>query len=303
MTGTSPIHHSDFNVALTSLASGVQNAMVSWHNTRTASLRAGSESVPRARNLFAPVTKSLQNHWKEIMQYLQRCHTFSGDAIIWSNSLEEEGPNSDSTLLLEELTSCSHELCLQSEALVRQSDENIECLSSLEPHLPELLRGSITYNATACPQTTQFLGLSYSHNGLEDVSSARAALAEIRASLSVAYQFWTGVSTTCRSLLKSDENILRDRARNLGDTWKEYQERIVEAKVSITRSLDAVAIEPAAPPPSLRRQQRRRGSSKSEASSSSSNLSSPRRIGSLDDEVPNACWRFGLFSVGERKKR
>ncbi|KAJ6460349.1 hypothetical protein C8R47DRAFT_1160969 [Mycena vitilis] len=300
MTGTFPIHHSDFNVALTSLASGVQNAMVSWHNTQTASLRAGCETVPRTRNLFAPVTKCLQNHWQEIMQYLQKCHTFSGDAILWSNSLEEDGPNSDLTLLLEELTSCSHEICLQGEALVRQSDENIECLSSLEPHLPELLRGSITYDATA---TTLFLGLNSSHNALEDFASARAALAEIRASLSMAYTFWTAVSTTCRSLLTSDENILQDRARNLGNTWKEYQEQIMEAKVSITRSLDAVAIEPAAPSPSLRRQQRRRGSSKSEASTSSSNLLSPRRIGSLDDEVPNSCWRFGLFSAGERKKR
>jgi hypothetical protein len=138
---------------------------------------------------------------------------------------------------------------------------------------------------------------------LAAIASTNVALTDIRASLCMLYQFWTATSEACRSLLKSHENITRDHAQKLGDTWQEYQEEIRVAKGSITSSLDAVAIEPAAPP-AFRRQQRRRGSSKSEASVASLPRSSPRRMSSLDDDgVPQACWGFGMFSFGERKRR
>ncbi|KAJ6577353.1 hypothetical protein B0H19DRAFT_1370568 [Mycena capillaripes] len=291
---TPALLHPDFKVPLKGLASSVQNAMVSWYSVRTASLRSSSQTTI-LRNPLAPLTKSLQIHWANMNPYLQKSNDFSEDVVTWSNSLEG-GPDPGSTSLLEELASCSDELCRQTEALVSQSDEDIKCLFSLESKLSDLLRGSSKYTHNGVfPETTAFLGLTSSSP--DGFLATSAALSEIRAHLYMLSQCWTIVSDACRSLLKLDGNIPQDHTRKLGDIWKEYQAEILDAKVSIARSLDAVGVEPAIRP-DPRRQQRRRGSSKSEASSSSSALLSPRRMHSLDDEVPQSCW--GGFG---RKKR
>ncbi|KAJ7914893.1 hypothetical protein B0H13DRAFT_2001547 [Mycena leptocephala] len=286
---TPSLRHLDFKGALRGLASSVQDVMLSWHNVQTASLGTSSQAtLPRVRNSLAPLTKSLEIHWNDILAFLQKCHNFSEDAITWRKSFGD----GDSFSLLEELTAYSDEICLLCEALVGQSDPAIECLSSLTPQLSDLLRG-LRY--APAPATAAFLGVT-SPDGLAAIASTNVALTDIRASLCMLYQFWTATSEACRSLLKSHENITRDHAQKLGDTWQ-------DCKGSITSSLDAVAIEPAAPP-AFRRQQRRRGSSKSEASVASLPRSSPRRMSSLDDDgVPQACWGFGMFSFGERKRR
>ncbi|KAF8207194.1 hypothetical protein K438DRAFT_1815866 [Mycena galopus ATCC 62051] len=283
---TAPARHPDFKVALGSLSSSIQNAMDSSSQT----------TLLRARNLFALFRNSLHDHWTEILAYLQECHTFSANASITGDDFIGEDPESVSQWL-DELTSDSGNICRKSEVLVRQSDQGIECLSSLMPQLSELLRGPLK-STTGFSATYTFLEMS-PPDGLAALASTSAAVAEIRTSLRMLHQFWAAVSETCRSLQKSSEPITLDRVRKLGDTWKEYRQEIVQAKVSITKSLDAVAIEPAALSIS-RRPQRRRGSSKSEMSISSSPRVSPRRMSSLDDsdEVPKSCW---AFSIGRKR--
>jgi hypothetical protein len=249
------------------------------------------------------------------MAYLQECYRFGEDAIIWERSLGDS--ILESVSWLEELTSFSDEIKLKSEELVRQSGQDIEALSHLTLQLSELLRAAsksstgklmvsvdaspLNLNQTVFPTPPAFLQ-TRAPDGPAAIASISAALVEIRTSLCMLQQFWTAASETCRSLNKSKENITLDRARKLGDTWREYQQEILETKVSIAKSLDAVATEPAAPR-AFRRQQRR-GSSKSEISNSSSpqSSSSPRRMSSLDDDqVPKACWGFGGFLLGKRR--
>ncbi|KAJ7352473.1 hypothetical protein DFH08DRAFT_1078150 [Mycena albidolilacea] len=289
--------HPDFKAALRGLSLSVQNAMVSWHDVQTVSL--GASSHAHLGSSFASFRNSLQLHWTEIMAYLQECYRFGEDAIIWERSLGDSVLESVSWL--EELTSFSDEIKLKSEDLVRQSGQDIEALSHLTPQLSELLRAaSSSKSSTVFPTPPAFLQ-TRAPDGPAAIASISAALVEIRTSLCMLQQFWTAASETCRSLDKSKENITLDRARKLGDTWREYQQEILETKVSIAKSLDAVATEPAAPR-AFRRQ--RRGSSKSEISISSSPQwsSSPRRMSSLDDDqVPKACWGLGGFSLGKRR--
>ncbi|KAJ6468460.1 hypothetical protein C8R45DRAFT_1018864 [Mycena sanguinolenta] len=264
----------DFKVALRRLSSSIENAMVAWHDVQTTPLRANSSL--HTHHFFTPFRGSLHLHWMAIGVYLQQCYNFSEDAISWDKS---DAPESASWL--EDLTSYSDEICLKNEGLVGQSDQGIEYLSSLTPQLSELLQGS-TKSTAASPATYSFLGMS-SPDGVAAIASTSAALAEIRTCLHMLHQFWLVVSETCRSLQKSSETITVDEMRKLGDTWKEYQEEILAAKVAISKSLDAIAIEPS----TCRRQQRRRGSSKSEMSISSS----PRRMSSLDDDrVPKTSY-------------
>ncbi|KAJ7242766.1 hypothetical protein B0H12DRAFT_1131973 [Mycena haematopus] len=283
----------DLKVTLRGLSSSIENAMIAWYNIQTAPLWASSsQPTLRARSFLPTFRNSLHLHWTGIVGYLQKCHSFSEDVITWDKSF---GEDPESISWLEDLTSYSDEIILKNEDLVRQSDQGIECLSSLTPQLSELLKGP-SKSTAAFPATYSFPGMSSSPDRLTAIASTSAALAEIHTSLRVLSQFWIAVSQTCRSLQKSNENITMDGVRNLGDTWKEYQQEILAAKVSISKSLDAVAIEPSA----CRRQQRRRGSSKSEMSiSSSPRLLSPRRMsnsdGLDDDQLPKSCWGFAGF--------
>ncbi|KAF7375148.1 hypothetical protein MSAN_00401300 [Mycena sanguinolenta] len=280
MNGKRPTHPPDFKVALRGLSSSIENAMIAWHNVQTAPLKANSSFL--ARHFFTPFRGSLHLHWMAIGVYLQQCHNFSQDAVAWDDSEPES-----SASWLEDLATYSDEICLKNEDLVRQSDQGMEYLSSLAPQLSELLQSS-TKSTAASPATYSFLGMS-SPDGVAAIASTSVALAEIRACLHTLHQFWLAVSETCRSFQKSSGITTADEMRKLGDTWKDYQEEILVAKVSISKSLDAVATEPS----TFRRQQRRRGSSKSEMSISSS----PRKMSSLDeDHVPKSCWGFaGVF--------
>ncbi|KAJ7116358.1 hypothetical protein C8R44DRAFT_879734 [Mycena epipterygia] len=299
----------DFKASLRSLSSSIENAMVSWHDVRTTSLRTSSHPM-RLRTSFAPLTNSLQSHWVDIQAYLQKCHTFSEDAITCNKFLEQD-PDPDAFSLLEELASSSDEMCRESEILIQKSDVGIECLSSLTPQLSDLLskyaKATSTMfsrpdterthvNLTALPKTTAFLGASWLPDGFAAIASTNTALTEIRYTLCMMHQFWIVASQTCHSLAKSNANIAQERVQDLAETWKEYQAEIMSATVSIAKSLDAVAVEPAAPP-SFRRQPWRRGSSKSQTSQTSlptSPLLLPRRRSSLkDDEILRTCWGFG----------
>lgn len=219
--------------------------MISWHTVQTASLRASlSESYPptplRVRNSLARMRESLHLHWTAIVAYLQRCHDFSEDVIVWEKSLGDGHPDPGSVSWLDELTSFSDEISLESKDLVRQSDKVIECLSSLTPQLSELLQGSsrpmhatgkfqcfpsrvvLEFNPTVFPATSAFLGI-HSSDGFAAITSTSSSLAEIRASLCIQQQFWAAASEACRSLQKSNGAITQDRARRLGETWKELQ--------------------------------------------------------------------------------
>ncbi|KAJ7510353.1 hypothetical protein B0H11DRAFT_1958622 [Mycena galericulata] len=321
-SNTAPLYERpDFKVILTNLSSNIQNVMVSWHNVQTVSFRISSQPM-LLRNSLAPLRKHLQAHWEDIRSYLQKCHDFSEEAITWHNSFEQADP--DCLSLLEELLLASLELCHESEVLIQQSASGMEFLSSVTPQLSGLLHGSsaaVTSSNPAenvTPETNAFLGVSLPPDGFTALTSTTTALAEVRNNLCSLNQFWTSASETCRTLMKSSASITPEHAYHLGKTWTEWQEEIMCANVSIAKSLDAVAVEPVLPPSSpaptpqisppaplvFRRQRRRRGSSKSDASLPSSPISPPRKMSSLDDDgVPKACWRFGGFSFGDRKKK
>jgi len=267
--------------------------------------------------------KHLQAHWEDIRAHLQRCHSFSEEAIIWQSSFEQ-GPGPECFSLLEELSSSSAEMCHESQALIQQSAIGMGFLSSVEPQISDLLRrhsngAPATSTMFGNPEkissnlgleTNAFLGIR--SDGFAAIASTTTALAKIRDNLRMLCQFWTVASEFCRTLVKSNASITEEHAYHLGQTWKEWQEEILGANVSIAKSLDALAVEPVPPPspvaatpraeppapPTSRRQQRRRGSSKSDASIPSSPISLPRKMSGLDDDgVPKACWGFGGFSL------
>ncbi|KAJ6570221.1 hypothetical protein DFH09DRAFT_424735 [Mycena vulgaris] len=298
----------DFNTVLKGLSTSVQDLMTSWHAVQTASLRTSSQPL-LLRTWIAPLTRCLQTHWAGILPYLQKCHEFGADAILWQTALEE-GPDLGASSVLEELTSASNELCHESEILIQHSDSCMECLSSLVPQLSDVLRGSSRYVKTSpaekghhylvtAPKTTAFLGAGQLPDGPAVITATHTGLTEIRNSLYMLRQFWVVASETCDWLMKSNTSTLLEHSKQLGKIWKEYQEEIVRAKVSITKSLDAVVIEPDVPS-AFRRQPRRRGSSKSENSILASRESPPRRMSELDDDEVPKCWGFNF---GERKRR
>ncbi|KAJ7722732.1 hypothetical protein DFH07DRAFT_856492 [Mycena maculata] len=292
----------DLTAILKSLSSNIQDVMVSWYEVQTASLRESSQSGL----LVAPLRKHLQAHWEHIRSYLQKCHEFGEEVIIWQKTFQQ-GPESDGFSLLEELKSSSDEMCQESEVLMRQSASGIDILSSVTPQLLDLLRGPSKYAEkapSAPPETTAFLGLGSPQHGLAAIARTTSALAEVQNNLCMLHNFWTAASATCRSFLTTNTNITQQDATHLGQTWKEWQEEIRCANVSIAKSLDAGAVEPAAPPVSppapappfashtYRRQQRRRGSSKSDASLPAS---LPRKMSGLDDDgVSRTCWGFSF---------
>ncbi|KAJ7678543.1 hypothetical protein B0H17DRAFT_107629 [Mycena rosella] len=288
----------EFRASLKTLSSNIQDGvMVPWHAVQTASLKTICQPL-LLRNSIAPLKTSLQTHWTAILEYLQRCHDFGVDAILFQTTLEE-GPDSGAESILEDLAASSNELCSGSEDLIRQLDTSMECLAALTPQLSDLLRGSSRYVKTneKFPKTAAFLGSPL--DGFASLAATQAGLTEIRNSLCMLHQFWIVASKMCHSLMESNACIPLEHAQQLGETWKGYQQEILSAKVSITKSLDAVVIEPDIPT-IFRRQQRRRGSSKSETSLPASPSMQPRRMSSLEDEeFPKGCWRF---SFGERKR-
>ncbi|KAJ7454811.1 hypothetical protein FB451DRAFT_1279462 [Mycena latifolia] len=297
----------DFKASLKSLSSSIQDAMISWHDVQTTALKTSSQPF-LLRSSIAPLRKYLETHWTDILSYLQKCNEFGGDAILWQTTLQD-GPDSAASSFLEDMASSSNELCHECEDLIRHSDNNMECLSSLTPQLSDLLRGSSRYakitssilnslNSDNLPKTTAFLGITSPSDGLGAIAATKIGLTEIRNSLCMMHQFWTTASKMCHSLMESNASMAFERARQLGITWNEFQEEVLCAKVSIAKSLDAVVIEPAS---AFRRQPRRRGSSKSEASIPTSPPVQPRRMSNFDDaEVPKACWGF---SFGEKRRR
>ncbi|KAJ7183123.1 hypothetical protein C8R46DRAFT_1065991 [Mycena filopes] len=253
-----------------SICSSIEDAMASWHVVQTVA----------SKN---PSRKLLHDHWSNILALLQNCHEFESPDV---------DVDVDAAAWLKELHTLSNPLCLQSLGLVRQCDEITESLSSLTPQLTALLRGPAKFNPAAFPVTAAFLGIGSPPDGLTALTSMTTALAAIRAILCSLHHFWTAVSEACRA---PKQIIVRADIHKLEETWRDYQEEILQAKASIARSQDALVIGTANTdnvPVPTRRQPRRRGSSKSEASSSS--FSSPRRMSGLDDDEVPKCWGFAF---------
>ncbi|KAJ7086063.1 hypothetical protein B0H15DRAFT_354990 [Mycena belliarum] len=277
----------DLKVGLTCLSSSIRAVMLSWYGVQKTSCQSSL-----LRNSVTPLRNYLQTQWTDILGFLQMCYNFGADAVLWQKAVEtgsETGP------LLEDLAFSSDELVKKCEDLIRQSDSNMECLSSITPQLSELFRASRANTASGLysyleklPRTISFLGRASFSDGLVAIRDTESGLAEIRTSLCMMHQFWIVVSETCHSFMKVDAHVPLELVQQVGETWKQYQQHVVGGKVSIAQSLDALSVEPA---PIIRRQPRRRGSSKSDASIPASPSIVPRRMSNLGDGgVLNACW-------------
>ncbi|KAJ7178855.1 hypothetical protein C8R43DRAFT_974472 [Mycena crocata] len=258
----------DFAAILRSLSTSVEHVMISWYDVQ---LRTSSH----LRTSLVPLKNFLQTHGEDLLAYLQKCHDFSEEALILQKNLKEE-PDSGTFSWLDELASSSDEISRDSQTLVRKSDGGMKHLSSLKSQFSNLnvlglsKRSSARTSAkfgnsnseklsSTASERVAFSRASPPLDGLAAIASANTALVDLRNNLQLLQQFWDLASRTCRALIKS---TTQGYTEPLADIWKIYQEEILCATVSITKSLDAIAVGP----DTHRRQQRRRGSSKSDIS-------------------------------------
>ncbi|KAK7032881.1 hypothetical protein R3P38DRAFT_2919476, partial [Favolaschia claudopus] len=283
-----------FKDILRNLSSNVLNAMISLHSIKTAAIKAGL-SMHTTFDLFVPFGSSLERHWANTMAYLQESHSFSEEVI---NACEffVEGDSASISARLEELATLSDELGMKSGTLLLEFGRNIERLINLNYKLLELcqprgceLRDPST--VVQIPMTAMPIG-AISQEILSATRSTHSALVDACASICSLGQFWNILSQDCR-LLGKTPGVTFNQALEVSNSWREHQQEVLEAKVSIAKSFDALVVL-TTPPTLLPRSQRRRPSSMSEFVP---RLSCPPPSPSIDCDqvVPKTCW--GLFAI------
>ena len=87
-------------------------------------------------------------------------------------------------------------------------------------------------------------------NGEQSLSDLDGALAGIKSKLDACSQFWTTTSQQCRAYLElttsGRPSITPNEVEGIIESWTRYQESIEGAIVSITKTSDAMLVEPAA---------------------------------------------------------
>jgi hypothetical protein len=84
--------------------------------------------------------------------------------------------------------------------------------------------------------------------GLQSLSSAENAFAEINAILQTIHESWQLTSRTCATFIKNSSaskvDITIEQAAQIAIAWKENQEGLTKAMKSVARCCDAIMIDP-----------------------------------------------------------
>lgn len=124
--------------AATTLASSVEEAMISLYDLQTSVINANGQNSPQLQETFA-MRKHLKDEWECIRIFLQQCHGFGSDVIVLKDSLGTENIE-DCLAFLKEMSSSSIELLKRSKELAQICAATVDDFGRNTPALERMLK-------------------------------------------------------------------------------------------------------------------------------------------------------------------
>jgi len=130
----------DVEVMASTLATSIENTMVSLYDLQTSLINAhGDNTTPGPHQLISKMRRKLKMLWESIRAFLQKAHSFGGDVIMLQESLEKESAD-DCMEFLVEMKTISTQLLEWAKVLTDQCMNFGKEFSSLAPMFEKTLR-------------------------------------------------------------------------------------------------------------------------------------------------------------------